>query len=76
MIILDKLRTIFEGKFGDILSNNNITLFNFSRNVQNTLELKEGDKLLSLDLTKALEEEKVKIKKEIIDDIVQNKKNN
>ncbi len=75
MIILDKLRTIFEGKFGDILSNNNITLFNFSRNVQNTLELKEGDKLLSLDLTKALEEEKVKIKKEIIDDIVQNKKN-
>jgi len=75
VIFLDKLKTIFEGKFGDILSNNNITLFNFSRNIENTLELKEGDKLLSLDVTKASEEERIKIKREITDDIIQNQKN-
>ncbi|MEA3378050.1 MAG: hypothetical protein U9Q69_00265 [Nanoarchaeota archaeon] len=71
MSILDKLKTLFEGKFGDIFANNTIKLFDFSKNVSNVLELKDGQKL-SLDVSKATSEEKKKIKKEIIDVMVQN----
>ena len=71
MSILDKLKTLFEGKFGDIFANNTIKLFDFSKNVSNVLELKDGQKL-SLDVSKATPEEKKQIKKEIVDVIVQN----
>lgn len=66
MIILDKLKSIFEGKFRDILSNNHITLFSFSRNTKNVLEVKENEKL-SMDLSKATAQEKKLIKENIID---------
>ncbi len=71
MSILDKLKTLFEGKFGDIFTNNTIKLFDFSKNVSNVLELKDGQRL-GLDVSKATQEEKKQIKKEIIDVIVQN----
>jgi len=72
MNILDTLRTIFEGKFGDILSNNRITLFNinFSKNNDTTLEIK-GENTLSIDVSKATPEEKKSIKRDIIDTVVQ-----
>lgn len=68
--IFDKLKTIFNGKFGDIFSNNNITLFDFSRNSTEVLEVKEGNKLI-LDVSKADEAQKRLIKEKIIDSIVQ-----
>ena len=71
MSIFDKLKTLFEGKVGDIFANNTIKLFDFSKNVSNVLELRDGQKL-SLDVSKATPEEKKQIKKEIIDVIVQN----
>lgn len=71
MIVFDKLKNIFEGKFGDIFTNNTFKLFDFSKNISNVLELKDGQKL-SLDVGKATDEEKKLIKKEIIDVVVQN----
>ena len=73
MKVLDKLKTIFKGKFGDILSNNNITLFNFSRNTTTTLESKDN-KTATINLNKATLKEKKEIKKEIIDVVVREKK--
>ncbi|MCK5149596.1 hypothetical protein KAJ87_01575 [Candidatus Pacearchaeota archaeon] len=64
MIFLDKLKTIFEGKFGDILSNNKFSLFHFSKNVNEPLEVK-NENTLKIDLTKLNEEEKELFKKEI-----------
>ena len=61
MKILDNLKTIFESKFRDLFSNNKITIFDFSRNTQNVLEIKEGEKL-SIDYSKATEQEKKLIK--------------
>ncbi len=68
--IFDKLKTIFEGKFGDILSNNKTTFFDFSRNTTNVLELKDGNRLI-LDIRKANDQEKKLIKEKIIDLIIQ-----
>lgn len=68
--VFDKLKTIFEGKFGDIFSNNKITLFDLSRNKTEILELKEGNKLV-LDVSKANGQEKKLIKEKIIDSVVQ-----
>lgn len=70
MKFLDILKTIFGGKLNDLLSNNKITVFDFSRNSTTVLEVKEGSKL-SIDIGKATEKEKKQIKKEIIDVIVQ-----
>ncbi|MBU2616181.1 MAG: hypothetical protein KKC19_03700 [Nanoarchaeota archaeon] len=70
MSVFEKLRTIFEGKFGDIFANNTIKLFDFSKNVSHVLELKDGQKL-GLDVSKATPDEKKQIKEEIIDVIVQ-----
>jgi len=67
--ILENLKKVFEGKFGDILSHNNITLFNFSRNTNETVEVKGGNKLV-IDISKATEEEK-KLVKNILDSRVQ-----
>ena len=69
MTILENLKKVFEGKFGDILSHNNITLFNFSRNTNETVEVKGGNKLV-IDISKATEEEK-KLVKNILDSRVQ-----
>ena len=68
--IFDKLKTIFEGKFGDILSNNKFKIFDFSKNKTEVLELKEGNKLV-LDVIKANDQEKKLIKEKIIDSVVQ-----
>lgn len=73
MNILDKLKTLFEGKFRDVFTGNVIKLFDFSKNTNNFLELKEGQRL-SLDLGKATDEEKRLIKKEVIDVVIQNEK--
>lgn len=70
MKILDNLKTIFEGKFGDILNNNKIVLFDFSKNTNTTLELK-GENKLSIDISKATPEEKRLLKRDIIDTTVQ-----
>ncbi len=70
MTILDNLKRIFEGKFRDVLSNNNITLFDFSRNQNETLELKEGNKLV-IDLSRIEDSERKLIKEKIIDPGVQ-----
>ncbi len=71
MNLLEKLRNIFEAKFSDIFNNNRITLFDFSKNINNNvLEIKEGNKL-SVDLTNASIEEKKRVKEEIIDYTVQ-----
>ncbi len=72
MRMLDKLRTVFEGKFETILSNNKITLFDFSKNTQEIFEIKEEGKL-SIDIRKATLEQKKLIKKNVIDAIVQEK---
>lgn len=69
MTILENLKKIFEGKFGDVLSNNSITIFNFSRNASETVEVKDGNKLV-IDLSKATEEEK-KLVKTVLDSRVQ-----
>ncbi|MEK6853523.1 MAG: hypothetical protein AABX64_02460 [Nanoarchaeota archaeon] len=69
-LILDKLKTIFHGKFDDILSNNNIKIFDFSKNTTNILEIKDGQKL-DIDLGKANAEEKKLVKERIIDLMVQ-----
>jgi len=71
MGILERLKSIFEGKFGDIFANNTIKLFDFSRNTNHVLELREGQKI-GIDLSKATEEEKKRIKSEILDFVVQN----
>ncbi len=71
MTILDKLRTIFEGKFRDLLANNTLKLFDFSKNTNYTLEFKDGERL-GIDLGKATEQEK-KALKEIIDSNIQEK---
>lgn len=78
MKFLEKLKTIFETKLRDLLSNNNIKigdikLLDFSRNTENVLELKKGDRV-SIDLSKASDEEKRLVKKDIIDVIVQEDK--
>jgi len=67
--ILENLKKVFEGKFGDVLSHNNITFFNFSRNSSETVEVKDGNKLV-IDISKATEEEK-KLVKNILDSRVQ-----
>ncbi|MEK6962978.1 MAG: hypothetical protein AABX70_01030 [Nanoarchaeota archaeon] len=75
MNILDNLKKIFETKFRDLFSNNKIdkiVIFDFSKNPKNVLELKE-DNRLSIDLSKATDEEKKSIKKNVIDVIVQGK---
>ncbi len=69
MTILENLKKVFEGKFGDVLSHNNITIFNFSRNTNEIVEVKEGNKLV-IDLSKATEEEKKQVKS-ILDSRVQ-----
>ena len=69
MTILENLKKIFEGKFGDILSHNNITLFNFSKNINETVEVKDGNKL-DIDLSKATEEEKKQVRN-VLDSRVQ-----
>jgi len=67
--VLDKLKTIFKGKVGNIFSdnkNNKFVLFDFSRNTTNVLEVKliEGVKQkLAIDLSKANDEEKKEVKK-------------
>jgi len=70
--LFDKLKTLFEGKFGDIFANNVIKLFDFSKNTSQVLELKDGQRL-SLDVSKGAEEDKRKAK-ELIDFIVQEEK--
>ncbi len=59
-MILDKLKTLFEGKFRDLFSNNNFTFIDLSRNTTQVLEAKdiEGGKKLSIDLSKASNPEK------------------
>lgn len=69
MTILENLKKVFEGKFRDILSYNNITVFNFSKNTSETVEVKDGNKLV-IDLSKATEDEK-KLVKNILDSRVQ-----
>ena len=69
MTILENLKTVFEGKLGDVLSHNNITFFNFSRNTNETIEVKDGNKLV-IDISKATEEERKKIRN-ILDSRVQ-----
>lgn len=61
MTILENLKKIFEGKFRDVFSNNNITLFNFSKNSNEAVEVKDGNKLV-LDLSKVTDEEKKSLK--------------
>lgn len=70
MILFEKLKTIFEGKFGDVFSNNKITIFDFSRNNEQVIEVKDGNRL-ALDLSRASEEEKKKIKEHFLDLIIQ-----
>jgi hypothetical protein len=70
--LFDKLKTLFEGKFGDIFTNNIIKFFDFSKNTTQVLELKDGQRL-SLDVSKGTEEDKKKAK-ELIDFIVQEEK--
>jgi hypothetical protein len=70
MKVLDKLKTFFEGKFGDIFANNTIKLFDFSKNTSQVLELKDGQRL-SLDLSKATPQEKEYIKTNVIDSVIQ-----
>jgi len=71
--IFEKLKTLFEAKIeGDFFSNNTFKLFDFSKNVSSPLEAKEtseGTKL-SIDVSKATENEK-KVLKEIIDEKIQ-----
>lgn len=69
MTILENLKRIFEGKFRDVLSNNNITIFNFSKNTTEIVEIKNGNELV-IDLSKADEKEK-KLVKSILDSRVQ-----
>ena len=69
-LVLDKLKTIFEGKFGDILSNNKLTLFDFSKNKTEVLEIKEGNKIV-LDVSKANVQEQKLIKEKMIDSTLQ-----
>jgi len=71
MKILDKLKNIFDAKFRDLLANNTIKFFDFSKNVNNVIELKEGEKI-GLDISKATDDEKRRIKEEILDFIVHN----
>jgi len=70
--MLERLKEIFETSFKDIFNNNTFKLFDFSRNNTYVIEPKDGPdgKLLSIDLTKANEEEKKKLK-EIIDENIQ-----
>lgn len=70
MKILDNLKKIFEAKFSDILNNTKITIFDFSRNTNNTLEIK-NESTLSIDLSKVTLEEKNKIKRDVIDVAIQ-----
>jgi len=70
LTLFERLKTIFEGKFRDIFSNNTITLFDFSRNNEHVIEVKEGNRL-TLDLSKANDEEKKQVKENILDLLVQ-----
>lgn len=65
MTILDKLKSIFEGKFGDVFSNNKFNIYILSGNPKNTLELNKEK--ISIDISKATAQEKKLIKENIID---------
>jgi len=67
--ILDKLKTLFEGKFQEIFKNNKFVLVDFSRNTTYVVEAKD-QRVLSIDLTKASLEEKRQIK-ESLDFLIQ-----
>ena len=71
MGILEALKNIFDTKFSNILNNNKFVLFDFSKNTENTLEIKK-DGTLSIDLSKVSAEERKKIKEQIIDVSIQN----
>lgn len=66
MSLLDNLKSIFKGKFRDLLSKNKFTLFDFSKNTTYVIEAKNNEKI-SIDLEKASEEEKKLIKEKLID---------
>lgn len=66
MKILDNLKTLFEGKIKEILSNNKITIVDFSRNTTNLFEVKDEGKLC-IDISKAEAEERKLIKTKVID---------
>lgn len=73
MNLLEKLKTLFEGKVGgDFFSNNTFKLFDFSKNTNSPLESEETPKgtKLKIDLSKTDEDEK-KALKEILDKKVQ-----
>ncbi len=70
MKFLENLKSIFDAKIKDILKNNKITIFDFSKNTtNNVLEIKDGQKL-SIDVNRATPEEQKLIKETIIDVIV------
>ena len=71
--ILDKLRTIFKGKSGDILSNNKFVLFDFSKNSKDVIEQKD-EKTLRIDLSKSSDDQRKLIKKEIFDGVIEKDK--
>ncbi len=69
MTIFDKLKNIFEGKFKDVFKDNKFAIFDFSKNNTYVIEPK-GTNILSIDLSKAVPEEKKQIK-EVIDYSIQ-----
>lgn len=69
MSFLDKLKNFCEANFGDIFSNNKITLFSIATNQTKPLEVKDGNRLI-IDLKKFNEEDRIKIK-ELIDSSIQ-----
>jgi len=70
VIFFDELKRIFETKFRDLFSNNTITIFKFTKNEKQVIEIKENT--LSLDLSKSNDQEKKSIKG-LLDFIVQGK---
>ena len=66
--VLGKLKSIFEGKFGDILSNNKFVFIDFSKNSNDVIEIKD-EKSLTLDPDR-LKPEELKQIKELLNKLV------
>ena len=69
MSFLDKLKNLFETNFGDIFSNNNLTLFSITKNPSAPLEVR-GDNRLLIDLSRLTAEERARVK-QLLDSSIQ-----
>lgn len=67
--ILDKLKTLMDVKFGDILANNKITLIDFSRRTGKVVEVEDSKKLV-IDISKLDHDTQKQIKEQILDKVI------